>query len=498
MKLVNAYNNKYAGHFRIELDSPGGSTYDGLHNAIKNNIASGNVPAMAIGYPDSFSEYMTVKETRSNILKIDNFRNDTATLEVNKIDASGNLIPDGAGGYEKETIQLGYTAAEWNDFVTAYRDEGNKYQHDGYWSLPMYKSTEVMFYNLNYFYGRNRVNDYLFNNEDDPSKYDEGYEQRCQKIDSYSAYYGGEANHEAYKADLLDLKEYVETNLVSKGGKTYTVPTRWDEMFVTAKAMKDDLKALGIDDPLFIPVGYDSDANLMITQMKQRGIGYTTNDNIHSKEDHILFNNDKTEALLVDLKKKIDDKYLCTKGSLSVDGSIYTNTKFSDQECVISIGSTGGSDYQVNDNFAVEVAPVPYYGDTPYYIQQGPSVCFFDNNNNETVNLGAWLFYKLMSDPDWSTQLATENSYDPIRKSSIESDSYKTFISHKYDALLNYVPTITHLAQVLDNQMTSPVFIGSSTARTQMSELIGNMVHSGMSAASALETAYDATLNATK
>ena len=52
--------------------------------------------------------------------------------------------------------------------------------------------------------------------------------------------------------------------------------------------------------------------------------------------------------------------------------------------------------------------------------------------------------------------------------------------------------------QIAKNQFTTPVFVGSSTCRTQMAELILRMVHNHKSAAKALEEAFDAAMNATQ
>lgn len=502
-KVIEAFNVKYAGHFVLDASIPGGTTYDGLHSAVKTRVASGNVPALTMGYPDSFSEYMGVRLEGSDILRLTNFINDERTINVNVIEKNdqGNWVvkKDGSGNPVKEDLRLGYAASELADFVAPYLNEGKGYQFEGYWSLPMYKSTEVMYINYDYFMGDNPVNEIIFADDELYS----GYWDIIEAKTNLGKYYG--RYHDDYVAKLAELKEYVEAH----GGVTYEVPQKWDEMLIDtvengvitkkslAKKMLDDRAEHGVDNTNFIPVGYDSDANMVISQMIQRGIPYTSNDNIESKADHILFNNPQSEALLNEIYGCISKKYLCTKYSLDQTGSKYTNDKFSLGECVISIGSTGGSDYQVSDNFAVEVAPVPYSGSTPKYVQQGPSICFFDNEN-ANITTGAWLFYKMLADPDMNTALATENSYDPVRISSVESPSYEEFVSHKKEALLNYVPTVTHLPQIANNQFTTPVFVGSSTCRTQMAELILRMVHNHYNAATALQNAFDAAMNATK
>ena len=491
-KVQEAFNLKYKGHYELELATPGATTYDGLHTAVKTRLASGNVPALTMGYPDSFSEYMGTKLNGSNILRLTNFLNDERTIRVNVIeqDETGKWVvkKDGSGNPVMEDLRLGYSNEEFADFVDAYRDEGKGYQFEGYWSLPMYKSTEVMFYNYDYFMGLNPVNDKIFRTGQPHSA---EYWEKVGDVEDCDKYYG--QHHDAYKAALAALKTFVDSN----GGVSYTVPVTWNELFTTAQKMLDDRTAQGISNANFTPVGYDSDANMIISQMIQRGIPYTTNENIESKADHLLFNNAQARGLLNEIKGYIDSGLLCTKYSLDVTGGTYTNDKFTAKACVMSIGSTGGSDYQVTDAFAVEAAPVPYSGDTPRYVQQGPSICFFDNENAK-ITTGAWLFYKMLADPDMNTALATENSYDPVRKSSITSPSYEEFTSQAKNALLNYLPLVTHMDQIALNQFTTPVFVGSSKCRSQMAELILNMVHKNKTAAEALQIAYDTALNATK
>ena len=497
-KVIDKFNAKYKGsYFLDDSGSPGSATYDSLHEGIKTNISSGNVPALAIGYPDSFAEYMGTREDGSNILRLNNFIFDTRTISVNQVEYDEDsqtwvVKKDEHDNPVKEDIPLGIPEEEWNDFVTAYRDEGKGYQFEGYWSLPMYKSTEVMFYNLEYFMGYSDLNDETIGTNSSQVTYEveEGVEKKVvikdyywDLVDAYKAlgkYYS--SNHDEKVKALNAINKFV----TFVEGYTYEVPVKWDDMVNLAQDMKDDrIEVFGqtqVQNENFIPVGYDSDSNLMISQMAQRGIPYTTNENINVKSDHILFNNEQAKDLLREIGGLIDNKLLCTKYSIDQTGQTYTNKYFTAAEgaggrCVMSIGSTGGATYQVTDDFAVEVAPVPYYGETPQYIQQGPSVCFFDNNNSKEINTGAWLFYKMLTDVESNTGLATENDYDPVKKKCLETTTYDNWIKGAKLELLHHVPEITHLPQVYNNQMTSPVFVGSSKCRTEIGNLIKVYVH---------------------
>ena len=124
-----------------------------------------------------------------------------------------------------------------------------------------------------------------------------------------------------------------------------------------------------------------------------------------------------------------------------------------------------------------------------------PSICFFDCGN-EYIHKGAWLFYKEFADPIKNASVALENSYDPVRVSSYTSPEYEQWISNAGLALKYDIPNITRTLK--DYYITSPVFIGSSTARKEIGSIISYMYSSKMSADKAFETALDNCVNAVK
>lgn len=168
-------------------------------------------------------------------------------------------------------------------------------------------------------------------------------------------------------------------------------------------------------------------------------------------------------------------------------GDKYTNTYFANGKLAMSIGSTGGSSYQVSTAFKVALAAVPYSG-TQKYIMQGPSICFF-NNLDAYVHKGAWLFYKQLAEPTNNVRLALENSYDPVRLSSYDTADYKTWVGLAGSSLKYDIPVIT---QTLKNYyMTSPVFVGSSTARTEIGSILKYIINQNLSVDTAFATAYN-------
>lgn len=445
-KIVKSFNQKYEGKYNVILDKLSGD-YDGLADVVNTRISAGEIPDICEGYPDSFASYITSDIDNSNILKLDNFLNDA---------------------------NVGYSQEELADFVPEYFEEGKHYQFAGTWSMPMYKSTEVMYYNKSYFAGANLPNDKKFTSDSSLAK-------------EYNSLKSKVSVQLPKKADLDKLTEFVKAH----DGYTYTIPETWDEMFTLAKKMKDDNKKEGVTAE-FYPVGYDSDANMFISQFAQRGIDYTTNDNVSDPSDHILFRNDKAKDFAKEVIGYINDGLMITKGSLG--GSTYTNKYFTDVKMAMSIGSTGGSSYQISTNFGVGIAPVPYKG-VKKYIQQGPSVCFF-NNNDPYKAKGAWLFYKEMAEPVNNAKLALENSYDPIRVSSYDTSEYKDQLKKAGQGLRYDVTAMT--ATLKSDYMVSPVFLGSATARTEIGKIISYIKNQKMSVDDAFDAAYNVTAAAVR
>lgn len=443
-KIADSFNAEHIGKYHVSLVHLAGD-YDSLHDALKTKLASGEIPALAMGYPDSFSEYITNDIEYSSILRLNNFIND----------------PD-----------FGYSSTELADFVPGYYAEGTGYQFEGTWSMPMYKSTEVMYYNKSYFYGVNPQNYNKFKN-------DKTFETLYGRVNKTN-----HDNSDTFDEDLDALKEYVDAH----DGYTYEVPTKWDQWFDLGKQMIADRKTENVTNDEFYPIGYDSDANMLISQMKQRNIPYTVN-NEETEADpnkHFQFNNQQAKQLVSKIVGYLEDKVLITKGSLG--GSTYTNTYFNEGKIAMTVGSTGGSSYNISSNFEVALAPVPYYGDEPQYIQQGPSICFFDNID-PYIHKGAWLFYKEIANTENNTKLALENSYDPVRASCYDTEDYKTWIAQAGRGLAWDIPAIT--STLTQYYMTSPVFVGSSEARRQMGELLADIYLKKMSVDDAFKYAFN-------
>ena len=131
--------NKIYPNIKVTHESMG--DYNGVRDQIKTEISVGNPPNMAYCYPDHVAFY--------------NVSGAVQTLDV--------LIED-------ETY--GFTAEQIADFVPAYYNEGKAFGDGKMYSLPVAKSTEVLYYNKTFFEANNLTL---------PTTWDE-MEALCQQI----------------------------------------------------------------------------------------------------------------------------------------------------------------------------------------------------------------------------------------------------------------------------------------------------------------------------
>ena len=266
-----------------------------------------------------------------------------------------------------------------------------------------------------------------------------------------------------------------------------SVPTTWDEMWEVCRQIKEI-------DPDCYPLGYDSDSNWFITMAEQLGTGYTSAE----EGNHYIFNNDGNKAWLRDLKGYFDEGLFTTKGLLST----YTSSLFTAAAnpgevcCYMCIGSSAGASYQSpskdsegNYPFNVEIAPIPQHDlDNPKAIQQGPSVCIFNDKDPQKV-CASWLFVKYLStNQELQADMSKINGYTPILKSVSEIPVYKKWIEEGKD--IQAKATKVCIEQ-RDSNFVSPSFVGSSAARDQVGDALDAILSGTKTIDQALQDAVD-------
>jgi multiple sugar transport system substrate-binding protein len=142
--------NKLYPNITVNHEQVGG--YDDVRDQIKQEIAVGAQPNIAYCYPDHVALYNLAKATTSLDSLI------ASDLTVTRADGT--------------TETLGLTQAEIDNFIKGYYDEGKSFGDDKMYTLPLSKSTEVLYYNATFF----KEHDLKV-----PTTWDE-LEETCKKI----------------------------------------------------------------------------------------------------------------------------------------------------------------------------------------------------------------------------------------------------------------------------------------------------------------------------
>ena len=399
--------------------------YPGVRDQIATELASGRAPSLAYCYPDHVALY-----NKSNtVLPLDAWVANTATVSgTNEL--------------------MGFTAEQVADYNPTYYAEGKIYDDQGtLYTLPMLKSTELLYYNKTYFTAH------------------------------------------------PELK----------------VPTTWDEMEETcAKIMEiEAAKEGGLEKNPVIPLGYDSGANWFITMTEQLDSGYTTSQKgnyfTFNNEENRAFVEEfrgwyKNQYVTTEE----------TFGSYTSDLFTETDpAKTKCYMCIGSSAGAGYQcPDQLSDKsypFEVGIATIPQVktaaeleaaGEKPTMISQGPSICLFKKQDPQEV-AAAWLFAKyITTNHKFQAKCSMNNGYTPAILSITENSNYAKFLGNA-DGNKFLQATAVNLTMSLDPEcyFVSPAFNGSSAARDAMAELLKNAFRndpsSGKTASDMIKDLFD-------
>ena len=403
--------NKMYPNIKVAHSSYG--DYDGLRDQITTEMqGAATAPSLAYCYPDHVALYNKSKA----VLTMDAFINHTGT--VSKADGS--------------IEQVGFTQAQLDDFITTYYEEGKVYGDDKMYTLPMLKSTEVLYYNKTYF-------------------------------DAHA--------------------------------DQFSVPTTWEEMEnvcklileeVNAKneAIKEENKNLPDDKKKglvkCVPLGYDSESNWFITMTEQLKTPYTSASLVDGT--HFLFNTEENREFVAMFRDWYQKDYLTTE---ALNGDTYTSNLFKETDetklhTYMSIGSSAGAGYQNPDKladgsypFEVGIAMIPQANpEDPKVISQGPSLCMFKKANEQEM-AAAWLFAKfLTTDVTLQASLSMNNGYTSAIKSVTTNSTYASFLAKADNNQYLQASVINKTIEMEPHYYTSPAFYGSSAAREAVGTLM--------------------------
>ena len=121
--------NKLYPNITVEHSSYG--DYNGIRDQIKTEISVGNQPNLAYCYPDHVALY----NLAGAVTTLDGLIG--STIEVTRADGT--------------TEVLGLTAEQQADFIEGYYNEGKEFGDGLMYTMPLSKSTEVLYYNATFF-----------------------------------------------------------------------------------------------------------------------------------------------------------------------------------------------------------------------------------------------------------------------------------------------------------------------------------------------------------
>ena len=127
-KYIPLFNEMYP-NIHIEHSQVG--SYDDVRDKISKEITVGNQPNIAYCYPDHVALY----NMGNAVVQLDNLI--ASTVEVKRADGT--------------TEVLGLTQEQIADFIPGYYAEGACYGDNMMYTLPLSKSTEVLYYNKTFF-----------------------------------------------------------------------------------------------------------------------------------------------------------------------------------------------------------------------------------------------------------------------------------------------------------------------------------------------------------
>lgn len=393
---ISMFNQIYPN---IIVTNVSAGDYDGVEDQLVTSISAGKqVCDMAYCYPDHVALY----NKANAVLTLDKYINDSV---------------------------YGFTDEQIEDFVDAYWEEGKSFGDGQMYSLPLSKSTEVMYYDMDFFAEHNlQVPDHWF---------------------------ATTTNVDDDKTSMEYVCKYI-------------------------KSVKPNDYALG----------YDSSSNLFITLCEQYGSGYTSATGEHYLFDNET--NRDFVTRLADWYKKgyfttkgIYGQYTSNlfKNQDATSSRCYMSIG----------SSAGASNQVPDGYvYEVGVAKIPQVNPNDgKVISQGPNVCIF-KNKDEQKNMACWLLLRyLTTSIDFQAEFSMQSGYAPVIESVYDNDIYLEFLDcqNGYDFITARANMVA--LEQEDWYYTSPAFVGSSQARDAVGSLLDSVLQGTQTVDEAFKTALN-------
>ena len=365
--------------------------YDDVRDKISKQLTVLDHPNIAYCYPDHVALY-NVSEA---VVTLDQFINYQQEL----------TLPDGT----KEII--GLTQEQIADFIPGYYNEGKQFGDNLMYTMPLSKSTEVLYYNVDFFTEHELT---------PPTTWDE-LEALCAKI-----------------------KE-IDPNCIPLG---YDSEANW---FITmCEQLKSPYTSAEEGNHFLFDNQTNYDFVARFREWHQKG--YITTQEILGAYTSTIFTETK-------VAEKDGEKVI--KSYMSIGSSAGATKQ----------RPTKGDDGKYP--FEVGIVPIPQVSaDNKKVISQGPSLCIFQKENPQEV-LASWLFMKfLATNVGFQAEFSMASGYVPVIKSVEDHPVYANFLN-KADGGNNIAALSAKVCmEQADSYYTSPAFNGSSEARDQVGALM--------------------------
>ena len=404
-KYLKEFKELYP-NITVEHVSKGG--WSDINGTINTEINGGTQPNVAYCYPDHVAMYNLAK----------------AVVTLDSLIAS-----EAPSGREGEI--LGLTDAQKADFVEAYYNEGTVFGDGLMYTMPLSKSTEVLFYDKDFFDE---------NGLTVPTTWKEMWEV-CAKIkelrpNDYPLGYDSEANW------FITMCEQMKSGYTSATGDNYLFDNDQNKAFI------EELR------------GYYEK-------------GYFNTQELYGNYTSGLFTNqDPSKARC----------YMCIG---STGGTRHQIPKTEDEDgnttYAFEVGISPIPQYDANNKKAISQGP-------SVCILKG-------KDTTDQQIMASWLLIKfLATNIGFQAEFSMDSGYMPVLKSVTEHDAYSKWLaeangSDKLNALAVKVGI-----EARDTYFVSPAFNGSSVARNEVGfllvECISTKLEGGMTLEQLLDTAF--------
>ena len=394
----------------IEHESYG--DYNGVRDQIKTEIAVGGQPHIAYCYPDHIALY-----------------NEAGAVQTLDTLISSDVVVNRADG---TTETIGFTQAQLDDFIQGYYNEGRAFGDGKMYSLPISKSTEVLYYNKTFFEA---------NNLKVPTTWEEMAEV-CEQI-------------KAIDPKCIPLGYDSESNwfitMCEQYGSGYTSAT--GENFI-----------------------FDNETNRNFVKMFREWYEkkWVTTEALSGGYTSALFTGESSSST----SSNVEAGTRCYMCIGSTGGATYQQPN----------SNNGVYEFEVGIVSIPQVNP-----DAPKVISQGPSVTIFKKDNPQEV-IATWLFAKfLTTNVDFQARMSMTNGYAPVIKSVTENEIYANFLASASTEKIQAYAVKVALDQE-KAYYVSPAFNGSSVARDQVGLLLQECftMKAGADLDAAIKAAFEA------